>query len=290
MVNKYNYKTEKEFIKQIKQSKLNIIDFIIKREIKLFGTSKSNIYTKLEEYLKTMETSVKFKEGYIRKTICLNNITEKINNKHNIQILNDLEYDILKSAISVSEYNCSMGKIIACPTAGSCGILPGVIIPIKNHFKISNKIIIESIIVSGEIGRLIGNKTSISGADGGCMVECGIGGAMAAAAIVYIFNGNNITGCFDAAAIVLKNNLGLTCDPVAGLVEVPCVKRNGLKALEALGAAQLVLCGIKSVIPFDEVVEVVKEVSKEIPKKYRETSEGGLATTPTGLNIKKKLI
>lgn len=290
MVNKYNYTTKKDFIKELNKSKLNAIDFIINREIKLFETTKEIIYQKIEDYLETMERSVKFKKGYVRKTVCLDNVTKKLFENKNKKIIGDLEYEVLQGAISVSEYNCSMGKIIACPTAGSCGIMPGVLIPVKNHFNFDNKKIVDSMIIAGEIGRLIGNKTSISGATGGCMVECGVGSAMSAAAVVFLFESDNLEAIFDAAALVLKNNLGLICDPVAGLVEVPCVKRNGIKAVESLTAAQLVLSGIKSVIPFDEVVEVVKDVTHDIPKKYLETAEGGLAISPTGIKIKNKLL
>ncbi|HOK39437.1 MAG TPA: L-serine ammonia-lyase, iron-sulfur-dependent, subunit alpha [bacterium] len=288
MNEKYEYESARELIKKLKHKKTNLVDFIIDREVKLFGVSKEQIILKLKNYLKTMEEAIK--KGISKKLnlICLDNEAKKIN-KNKIRIMNTLEYEILISSIAIAEYNCSMGKIVACPTAGSCGILPGVLFPIAKRNKFSEELLINALLVAGEVGRLIAIKTSISGSIGGCMVECGIGAAITAAALVYLFNGN-IEQIFNSAALALKNNLGLICDPVAGLVEVPCVKRNGFKALEALTAAQLALVGVKSVIPFDEVVEVVKEVSDNIPKIYKETSKGGLATTKTGLKYRKKLL
>ncbi|MBP7652303.1 L-serine ammonia-lyase, iron-sulfur-dependent, subunit alpha [Candidatus Dependentiae bacterium] len=286
-MNKYNYSSCSELIKIIKKYNFNLPDFIVERESKLFGVKKNQIRLKLKKYIKTMRESI---NNGLRKnldTVCLDNESKKLV-KNKFRLLNSLEYEILYSSIAVAEYNCSMGKIVACPTAGSCGILPGVLIPLSKKYKFNIELIVDSLLVAGEIGRIAASKTSISGAAGGCMVECGIASAMASGAIVFLLKGN-INQIFNAAALSLKNNLGLTCDPVAGLVEVPCVKRNGFKAIESLVAAQLSISGIVSVIPFDEVVNVVKEIADNMPVIYKETSEGGLAITESGIKFKKKL-
>ncbi len=280
VINNFEYNTGSEFIKLLKKNKLPIIDFILLREKKYFGTTAQKIFDKLSDYIKTMQESIRLGLKKKKKLVCLNNESFKLFNAK-INIMSALEFEILYSSLAASEHNCSMGKIIACPTAGSCGILPGAIIPVSKKFKIPEKKIIESLIIAGEIGRLIANRTTISGAAGGCMVECGVGSAMTSAALTFLFDGS-IIQIFNAAALALKNNLGLTCDPVAGLVEAPCVKRNSFKALESLAAAQMSLAGIESVIPFDEIVDVVVEVSMAMPEKFKETSTGGLAATPTG--------
>lgn len=184
-------------------------------------------------------------------------------------------------AMAVSEHNAAMGRIVAAPTAGSCGILPGVLIGAAHAHGFGEDEIVMSMFTASFVGMLIAKKSGISGAQGGCQAECGTASAMAAAALCELFGGD-VESCVHAVAITLKNVLGLVCDPVAGLVEVPCIKRNASGVATALMAAQLALSGIKSVIPADETVLALKRVGDMMSSSLKETAEGGLAATPTG--------
>jgi L-serine dehydratase len=183
-------------------------------------------------------------------------------------------------ALAVAEENARMGRIVAAPTAGSCGILPGVIIAVGERFNLPYEAQIMSLFTAGGIGAVIADKATLAGADGGCQAECGSASAMAAAACVELMGGT-ADMCAQAAALAIKFVMGLICDPVGGLVEVPCVKRNASGATSALTAASLALAGIKSAIPCDEVIVTMGLVGKVIPQELRETSLGGLAVTAT---------
>ncbi|MBP2664582.1 MAG: L-serine dehydratase [Firmicutes bacterium] len=191
-------------------------------------------------------------------------------------------------ALSVSEVNARMGRIVASPTAGSCGILPGVLLAVGEALAVPREKIVAGLFTAAGVGLVINEHASLAGASGGCQAECGSASAMAAAAVVEMADGTpDQVG--QAIALALKNLLGLVCDPVAGLVEVPCVKRNAFGAVQALVAAELALAGIKSVIPPDEVITAAYEIGSLMPQSLRETSEAGLAKTPTGQVIEAKL-
>lgn len=184
-------------------------------------------------------------------------------------------------AMAVAEANAGMGRIVAAPTAGSCGVLPGVICSLGEVFVLSDEQLAEALAVAGVIGLVIASRATLSGAEGGCQAECGAAAAMAAGAAVNLLGGTPpMVG--HAAAMAMKNMLGLVCDPVAGLVEVPCVKRNAGAAVVALGAAEMALAGIESVIPVDEVFDCMREIGQAMDCRYRETAAGGLAASPTG--------
>ena len=187
-------------------------------------------------------------------------------------------------ALSVMEVNCSMGRIVASPTAGSCGVLPAVLVSAIETLKLKDSVGVNGLFTAGLVGIIIGKNASLSGAIGGCQVEIGSASAMAAAAIVEMAGGTP-SMAFDAAAIALKSMMGLICDPVAGLVEVPCAKRNGMGTSNALIAADMVLAGIESVIPFDEAVWAMNKVSQSMPSIHKETAEGGVAITPTAQRL-----
>ena len=191
-------------------------------------------------------------------------------------------------AIAIAEYNASMGKIVAAPTAGSCGIVPAAILTMMDMRGVSERAAAMALITAGAFGMVIAKEATIAGAQGGCMAECGSAAAMAAGALVELSGGANEAAAH-AFAIAIKNQLGLVCDPVAGLVEVPCVKRNAGGIVCAIGAADMALAGIRSVIPVDEVVSAMREVGDSIPPALRETAQGGLAATPTGLAIKDRI-
>lgn len=189
------------------------------------------------------------------------------------------------SALAISEYNAAMGRIVAAPTAGAAGILPGILIMIqKNYAKTDDEIALALFTAAG-IGMVIDKRATLSGAQGGCQAECGSAAAMAAGAAAQLAGGSPRV-VLEAAALSLKNQLGLVCDPVGGLVEVPCAKRNAISAAHALAAADLALAGIASVIPADEVIDAMGKIGKQMPACLRETSQGGLADTPTGRAIR----
>lgn len=191
-------------------------------------------------------------------------------------------------AMAVSEINAAMGKVVACPTAGSCGIMPGAMLAAAESGGYDDDRLVRGLFTAAGIGIVIAENATVSGACGGCQAECGSAAAMAAGAIVEMAGGTPREAA-QALALALKNLLGLVCDPVAGLVEVPCVKRNSFGAVHALLAADMALAGVESVIPPDEVIDAMRQIGRALPESLRETSAGGLAITPTGARIAEKL-
>ena len=192
------------------------------------------------------------------------------------------------SAVGVSEVNAVMGRIVACPTAGSCGIVPAAIYAAaeKNGNNIDE--IVDALFTASGIGMVVEANASIAGAYGGCQAECGTAAGMAAGALVQLAGGTpEIVG--NAVALAIKNLLGLACDPVAGLVEVPCVKRNGFIAVHAMVAADMAMAGVQSVIPVDDVLDAMNRIGRSMPSAIKDTAEGGLATTKTGLRLTKEI-
>jgi len=183
-------------------------------------------------------------------------------------------------ALAVTEVSASMGIIVATPTAGSSGILPGVLRALEEDYSHTQDDIVDALLVAAGLGRIISINATLAGAEGGCQAECGSASAMAAAAAAHLAGGTP-EQCLHAAAMALKGLLGLICDPVGGLVEVPCSKRNATAAANALICADMAMAGIQSFIPFDEVVEAMRSVADAMPAKFRETARGGCAATPT---------
>ena len=196
--------------------------------------------------------------------------------------------EVIVQAISMAESNACMRRIVAAPTAGSCGVVPAVLLPLSEREHYTQHELLEALYVASGIGAVIAYRASISGAAGGCQAEIGTASAMAAGALVSLRGGTN-EQIGHAVAMALKNLMGLVCDPVAGLVEVPCVKRNVIGAVNAISAADMALAGIESRIPVDEVIDAMGEVGRRMPVEFRETALGGLAATPTGERLKREL-
>lgn len=192
--------------------------------------------------------------------------------------------EVAATALKLGEHNACMGRIVAAPTAGACGVLPAVLIPFQRKEGLSDETIVECLYVSAGFGQVIAARASISGAEGGCQAEVGSASGMAAAALVHARGGSG-QQMAAACAMALQNVLGLVCDPVAGLVEVPCVKRNVMGAVNALSCADMALAGLEGGIPCDEVIDAMGAVGRAMPTSLRETGEGGLAATPTGRKI-----
>lgn len=192
-------------------------------------------------------------------------------------------------ALTIAEVNACMGKIVAAPTAGSCGILPGVLLALEEEKNLPEETLIDGLFTAAGVGMIIASMASLSGAALGCQAEVGAATAMAAAAAVEMVGGSPWQA-MDAAAIALKGLMGLVCDPVGGLVEIPCVKRNALGAAHALAAADIALAGLKSFIPLEEVIEALVKVGRSLPTELKETAEGGLASCPTAQKLVSQLV
>ena len=191
---------------------------------------------------------------------------------------------ILAGALRMGECNACMHRIVAAPTAGACGVLPAVLLPYAEKYDTPDEELVNALYIASGFGCVIAQRASISGAEAGCQAEIGSASAMAAAALVYL-HGGTPEQMANAVAIALKNIMGLACDPVAGLVEVPCVKRNAIGAMNALTAAELALAGISSAIPADEVIDAMRQVGLSLPSTLRETGKGGIAATPTAMRF-----
>ena len=198
-------------------------------------------------------------------------------------LLSDAMLLVMEKAIKMGESNACMKRIVAAPTAGSCGVIPAVLLTYMEKRNMEEDRLVESLFVAAGIGAVIAHQASIAGAEGGCQAEIGSASAMAAGAIAYLEGGDN-EAIIHAAALALKNMLGLTCDPVAGLVEVPCIKRNVAGAVNAMTSSQLALAGIRSAIEPDEVIDSMRRIGRLIPECLRETSKEGLAITPSALS------
>ena len=199
----------------------------------------------------------------------------------------DYVQEVIATALSVGECNACMRKIVAAPTAGACGVLPAVLIPLYRQ-GVPEEEIVQGLYVAAGIGAVIAYRACIAGASGGCQAEIGSASAMAAGTLTAI-RGGSAEQIGHATAMALKNLMGLVCDPVAGLVEVPCVKRNVVGAVNAVSCADMALAGIESRIPVDEVIDCMGEVGTRMPMELRETALGGLAATPTGKAIKERM-
>lgn len=195
---------------------------------------------------------------------------------------------VMEKALKTGESNACMKRIVAAPTAGSCGVVPAVFITLEEEKHFTEDKMVEALYVAAGIGGVIANRAFLAGAAGGCQAEIGSASAMAAGGVAYLMGGDS-AAIANAAALALKNLLGLACDPVAGLVEVPCVKRNVIGAVNALAAADMTIAGISSKIPPDEVIDAMRSIGRSMNEDIRETGKGGLAGTPTGIAIKEKM-
>lgn len=201
----------------------------------------------------------------------------------------DFLAQVIGEALAMGECNACMRRIVAAPTAGACGVMPAVLIPLSRRDSIPEEKMLQALYVATGVGAVIAYKASISGAAGGCQAEIGSASAMAAGALVFLRGGSGEQICH-GVAMAIKNMMGLVCDPVAGLVEVPCVKRNVGGAVNAVAAADMALAGIESKVPVDEVIDAMGEVGRRMPVEFRETALGGLAATPTGRAVMDKMM
>lgn len=287
-----NFDTIEELIEIAENREISLAQVVIEREVEISEISEAEVRKKMQETLNVMRDSIKpaLTED-IKSMSGLTGGDAKLVDqarKEGKSLVGDLFSRIIANTLAVSELNAAMGKIVACPTAGSCGIMPGALLTLAAEHDFEENEIIEALFVASGFGMVIAKQASVSGAAGGCQAECGSASAMTAAAITYLMGGSK-QAVASAAAMALKNLLGLVCDPVAGLVEVPCIKRNAIGSSNAVTAAEMALAGVESVIPVDEVITAMKEVGDSLPESLKETSCGGLAVTTTACKIKKEL-
>ncbi|WP_099158057.1 L-serine ammonia-lyase, iron-sulfur-dependent, subunit alpha [Virgibacillus ndiopensis] len=285
------FRTVKELVEIAETENILISEVMIKQEMDVKNLSREEVYAQMEKNLNVMEKAVEDGLNGVKSVTGLtggdavliqNYMKEKTPLSGNIML------DAVSKAMGTNEVNAAMGTICATPTAGSAGCVPGTLFAVKEQLNPTRDQMIRYLFTSGAFGFVVANNAFISGAAGGCQAEVGSAGAMASAAIVEMAGGTPQQSA-DAFAITLKNMLGLVCDPVAGLVEVPCVKRNAAGSSLAIVSADMALAGVTSRIPCDEVIGAMYRIGKTMPSSLRETGEGGLAATPTGQTLKEKI-
>lgn len=286
------YSTGKELLELANIKKARLSDIILENEIRISGRSEADIKELMRKRYNIMKDSAEKALLTPQETVggMIAGDSRRLN-EYTVSgkaISGDFMGKIMARALSCCEVNASMGRICAAPTAGSCGIVPAVIISVCEKLELDEDSAVKGLITCSGIGAIIVKHATVSGAEGGCQAECGAAAAMSAAAVVELAGGTPEMS-LHAAAIALKNILGLVCDPVAGLVEVPCAKRNSSQAVNAVTSADLALAGIKSNIPFDEVVEAMYHVGKMLPYQLRETAIGGIAGSETAKKIAAKI-
>lgn len=265
---------------------------ILENEMKLSQMTEEEVFTNLSRRYKVMEASAhKAMEHKLHVPGSLINGLSYSQNqyaKEGNTLSGELINHVMALALSSSEVNVAMGKICAAPTAGSCGILPAVLIGVKEVKNLTEREVLQGLLTASGVGAIVVKNATVSGAEGGCQAECGVAAAMAAAAAVEM-SGGNAQMALHAFSLVIINVMGLVCDPIAGLVQVPCAQRNASQAVNAIICADMALAGMKCIVPADEVVEAMYKVGKQLPSELRETALGGLAATPTAKNIQEKI-
>lgn len=269
---------------------LSLSDVVLEYEREQKNRTDEQINEGLMQAWQVMKDAVHtgLEEDMTSRSGMINNGAKKVY-KHHIAVLSKEFQNLIARALAAKEVNSCMGRIVAAPTAGASGIMPGVLYTLQEIHKLDDKKIIEAMLVSAGIALIIEQRASVSGAVGGCQAETGSAAAMASGAIVYCLEGTT-DQIFNAVAITIQCMLGLVCDPVAGLVEIPCVVRNASAAAIANSSAQIALADVSSVIPVDEVIEALGEIGASMETRYKETAQGGLAATPTAQRIAKKVL
>lgn len=287
-----NYYSLADLLKSAKEEGCRLSDLVLTQQAQQMESDEETVFSRIRENFRVMEASVESGcDQNLRSTSGLTGgdaykMRQAVTEGRNLT--GSLVGGALFRALAVSELNASMGRIVAAPTAGSCGIVPAAILTMKEAFQLSENECVMSLFTASAVGMVIANNASLAGAQGGCQAECGSASAMASAAIVELAGGT-VDMIDSAVAVSLKNIMGLVCDPVAGLVEIPCIKRNASGVAGAFVAAELALAGIKSAIPADEVIWTMKKVGDVMPASLKETAQGGLAATPTGKRLFEKV-
>ena len=285
------FRNVRELVELAERENKQISELMIEQEMAMSGRTRESIMTQMDRNLSVMEEAVeRGLKGVQSVTGLTGGDAVLIQNyiASGKSLSGELLLDAVSKAVATNEVNAAMGTICATPTAGSAGVVPGTLFAVKNKLNPTREQMIRFLFTSGAFGFVVANNASISGAAGGCQAEVGSAAGMAAAAIVEMAGGTP-KQCAEGFAITLKNMLGLVCDPVAGLVEVPCVKRNAMGAANALVAADMALAGVTSRIPCDEVIGAMYRIGQAMSPNLKETARGGLAATPTGKALAAKI-
>ncbi len=285
------FRNVKELVALATSENKLISELMIEQEILVTRRTREEIMNQMDRNLTVMEEAVEKGLKGVQSTSGLTGgdaVLIQNYMKKGTPLSGMLLLDAVSKAVATNEVNAAMGTICATPTAGSAGVVPGTLFAVQNQLNPTREEMIRYLFTSGAFGFVVANNASISGAAGGCQAEVGSAAAMAAAAIVEM-SGGSPQQCSEAFAITMKNMLGLVCDPVAGLVEVPCVKRNAMGAANALVAADMALAGVTSRIPCDEVIDAMFKIGQTMPTALKETAQGGLAATPTGRALAERI-
>lgn len=281
-----------DLLKQCNKNNKKIYEIVIEKEIENTGISYEALMEKMNETLLVMKNSATSALDREIKSVggLIGGDAKRVEEYKSSgkTLTGNLVISAMAKALSTSEVNASMGRIVAAPTAGASGILPSALLSAQEKLELMDEDLMMGLFTAAGVGEIVAKNATVSGAEGGCQAECGVAAAMAAAAIVEMAGGAPESS-FDAASFALINIMGLVCDPIAGLVEYPCALRNASGVVNALISADLALSGVKSLVPFDEVVEAMYRVGKMLPESLRETALGGLATTPTGEEAKRRV-
>jgi len=297
MSDSFFFHSGEELLAKCAEHKMGIWEIMLNYEMQLSGKSREEVMENLRVRLGVMfdsiDAAVKNPEispsGMAGKsTPLLAKVVKDFKEIEGDLLMDEAAVRAMLGAIATGENNARMGVILAFPTAGAAGVIPGVMYGAKFKFGLNEDQLLKMMLTASAVGIIIANTATLSGAASGCQAEIGSATAMAAAALTEV-RGKSPETCLHAAAIALKNLIGLACDPIGGLVEVPCIKRNAVAAVYSMAASDMAYIGIESVVPFDEVVRAMREVGELISPKLRETALGGLATTPTGQRIAKKM-
>ena len=285
-------KNGEELLRICEAENIPLSEYAIRIEMEKAEITREEAYSKMRDVLQVMKDGAN--EGRAKEVHSVSGLIGGDGYKmqkyleNNETLTGDVIVKAMAMALSSSEVNASMGRIVACPTAGSCGILPAVILTAGERLGKTDDELVMALFASAAVGMIIGRNATFAGAEGGCQAECGSASAMAAAEVVEMMGGTPKMS-LDAGAIIFKNILGLVCDPVAGLVEIPCAKRNSSGAISALCTADLVMAGVESKIPFDDALSAMYKVGRSLPASLRETALGGVAVTKAGLELRKKV-
>lgn len=286
----YLFESFKEWKSYCEANDLSLPQSVIEYEVDQRNGEESQIKEKMLQAYSVMKDAVKtgLEEEMISRSGMIDNGAKKVF-KHPLAVLSPDFQKLIARALAAKEVNSCMGRVVAAPTAGASGILPGTLVTLQEIHGLSDAEIVDGLLVGAGIALIIEEKASLSGAVGGCQAETGSAAAMASGAIVYCLGGN-VDQVFTAVAITIQCMLGLVCDPVAGLVEVPCVVRNASAAAIAFSSAQIALASVSAVIPVDECIEAMGEIGASMESRYKETALGGLAATITGQDISKRVL
>ena len=285
----YSYNTLKELEELSNKEKIEVWKIIQKSDMEENERTEEKSFDKMKIMYEAMKEADKNYDGNLKSASKrAGGDGEKLHkyNKENKNICGEFIGLVMEKAIRMGESNACMKRIVAAPTAGACGVLPAVLISYQEHFNIEDEIMIKAMYVAAGIGKVIATNAFIAGAAGGCQAEIGSASAMAAGALAFL-QGGKVREIINAAALALKNMLGLTCDPVAGLVEVPCIKRNSYGAVNAVTSTQLAMAGIESAIEPDDVIDSMRRIGNSMSPCLKETSTGGLAVTESAKNYLK---